>query len=178
MTRYLSTAEAAELLDCSDEQVRSICERGEFPNAFRRQPGSPWTIPADEVDAYAATKRKRYLSTGKAAKILGRNQRAICALCEAGAFPNAFRPVPGGHWCIPASEVEVYRAANAQPVLRRKGGAMIDALALVLAVTALIGATISLTTYAELRGCRWPLDVVNAVRDAATGAAHAQDGAP
>jgi excisionase family DNA binding protein len=48
-TKYLTTAEVAELLDIGTVRVAQLCRAGWFPGA--RMFGRDWAIPADEVEA-------------------------------------------------------------------------------------------------------------------------------
>lgn len=53
--RYLTAAEAAEVLRCSRKTVYNLVHRGEL--AVIRRPGAPWLVPAAAIEEY----EERYL---------------------------------------------------------------------------------------------------------------------
>lgn len=55
-----STTMVARRLGYSDETIRSMCEAGSFPGAFRRGPGGHhWRIPREDVETFLASCRPR-----------------------------------------------------------------------------------------------------------------------
>jgi len=53
MTRFYTTAEAAELLGLDVSRVRQFCAQGRLGEKIGRN----WAIPADELKAFARQKR-------------------------------------------------------------------------------------------------------------------------
>jgi excisionase family DNA binding protein len=64
----------------------------------------------------AVSMNSEFITTGKAAKLLGIAASTVTAMCERGEFPGAYRP--GAWWRIPISEVEKKR----RPVGHKKEG--------------------------------------------------------
>jgi excisionase family DNA binding protein len=61
-----------------------------------------------------------FLTTGAAASQLGLHRDRVRELCEEGAFPNAIRVGPGGHWRIPESDIRALLMRNRPSVRRRE----------------------------------------------------------
>lgn len=57
------------------------------------------------------------LTSTQAGDRLGYSREKIRQLCEAGTFPNAMRDGHGGHWRIPAEDVEAFREST-RPFVR------------------------------------------------------------
>jgi excisionase family DNA binding protein len=64
------------------------------------------------------TRRKFLTTTGVAAELRLSRDRAR-QLCEEGAFPNAMRAGPGGHWRVPREDVSTL-IARSRPIVRRR----------------------------------------------------------
>ena len=59
----LSTAQVAEILQCSEKTVNNLFNRGHFPNAYKLDPtrsNSPLRIPRSDVLAYQERQRKSF----------------------------------------------------------------------------------------------------------------------
>jgi hypothetical protein len=55
----LTTTKAAAQLGYGEVQVRNMCAKGAFPNAYRNGPSGQWRIPFSDVQAFREKSRPR-----------------------------------------------------------------------------------------------------------------------
>ena len=109
--QYLTTGQVAKACQVSLVAVKNWIREGKL-KAFQT-PGGHFRIPSDEFRRFQAVHRMGYLTTGQAAKACQVSLVAVKNWIKEGKL-NAFQ-TPGGHFRIPADELQRFRAAHSFP---------------------------------------------------------------
>lgn len=72
---YIGTAEAAEKMGVAQRTVRSWCEKGSLPGAYRPHEGGPWLIPCPPGERPPPPEPG--LTTAEAAEYLGISKHSL-----------------------------------------------------------------------------------------------------